>query len=130
EEGATPPSGRVSTPLPSIRAINVVIPVSFATGSGPAAAGAVRRGSGGRGRCVRGTTGPAARGERAHGGGDVAAAGGNQPPLRAEAAAALPAGHPRARVAGEVVQRVPVVRHLLGAVRTGDRAQVTGLRAA
>ena len=43
---------------------------------------------------------------------------------------ALAAGHPRAGVTGVVVQRVPVVGHLLGAVRPGDRAQVAGARTA
>ena len=59
-----------------------------------------------------------------------AAGRGDQPPLRAEAVVALAAGQARAGVADEVVQRVTVVGHLLGAVGPGDRAQVAGLRAA
>src|SRR5579862_3243298 len=82
-----PPSGRV-WPDPLIRLMKVVIGVSSIPASVSAEAGALARG---RGACPA-----AAHGERAHRRGDVAAARGDEPPLGAEAVAALAARHPRA----------------------------------
>ena len=67
---------------------------------------------------------------RGVGSGDHRPGRGHQPPLRAEVVAALASGLARGRVTDEVVQRVTVVGHLLGAVGPGDRAQVARLRAA
>src|ERR1700734_2235799 len=70
---------------------------------GGAPGGGRRRGRGGRGG--RGVAGGDLRPGRAH-----------QPPLRAEAVAALAGGLPGGGVTGEEVQRVTVVGHLLGTV--------------
>src|SRR5580692_5187645 len=77
-----------------------------------------------------GGTGPGTGTGNGHGAGDRRAGGGHQPPLGAEAVTALAAVGPRVAVADEVVQRVAVVGHLLGAVGLGDRAQVTRAGAA
>src|SRR6202034_2722188 len=62
-----------------------------------------------------------------HRGGDARTGRGDQPPLGAEAVAALPVVHAGPGVTREVVQRVAVVGDLLGAVGPGDRAEVAGV---
>ena len=111
---------------PAMRVRNVV------TGRGqpqlPPAAAGHQAGATGRGRRRRGGAARAGCRVRLTEAVIFAAGRGDQPPLRAEAVAALAVGLARAGVAGEVVQRVTAVGHLLGAVRPGDRAQVSGLR--
>ena len=55
---------------------------------------------------------------------DLAPAWREHVPRRAEAVDALPSGFTRLRVAHVVVQRMALVRELLGSVRTRDRAEV------